>query len=214
MDFFEFKLKFQELSRGVFQDANQFPWNQSGVYCAWLANTHYYVTHSTRILALTSGALALESPLLAQRFISHTLEERGHELLLIKDLNAMSSNLKDNTIVPEMKFYLWSLYHWLSPGGSPLGVLGWVLSLEGLAAHMGPRAYEAASNSWGSDCCTFLKVHSQADQDHLEKALNVASQLSPHHLTTVADAMMAYAYQYQLFLNKITCNFSQKRAAA
>lgn len=213
MDIGYFKKEFERHQTGLEKAAMQFSWEDQEKYLHWLANSFHYVVSSTRLLALAAGCMPAHLTSLSNRFIAHAAEEKGHEKLLVMDLRDFDRRIEDFEVSLEMKFYFRSLYFWVSPASSPIGLLGWVLSLEGLAASIGPLAYDRVRKAYGGKGTKFLKVHSDADPDHLNKALEAVSGLSPDERRLVLSAAKDYANQYVGFLRSIRENGASLRSA-
>ena len=115
----------------------QFPWDNKEAYAEWLANTYHYAFNSTRIIALGAGTMPPHLTKISNRFIQHVAEEKGHEVLLQNDVKALDIDIKNLPVTTAMEMYYRSLYFWVSPSGNPVGLFGWILSLEALAANVG-----------------------------------------------------------------------------
>ncbi|HWU44947.1 MAG TPA: hypothetical protein VN132_15950, partial [Bdellovibrio sp.] len=61
----------QMLLEKTLQAAPHYPWEDKNFYCAWLAQTTYYVRHSTRLLALGGALAPLQQQELHNRFLKH-----------------------------------------------------------------------------------------------------------------------------------------------
>ncbi len=210
MDFNQLKKHFEYSYKKVNESIEAFPWEEQSAYASWLRNSYHYAHNSTRILALAGGVMPSDKTSTSNRFIAHANEEKGHEKLLENDLKFFGLNINDIPVTYEMKEYYQSLYFWLSPAGNPIGLFGWILSLEGLAVKKGNWIYNITKNKFGPKATSFLRVHSDADPDHLEKALTMVSQFSHLELDLVADTLEQYNYHYCLILNSIKQNLNIK----
>lgn len=179
-----------------------FPWQNKEAYAMWLRFTYTYVVNSTRLLALAAGSMPLDKTAYSNRFIEHAAEEKKHELLLIKDLENLGAPMKKNSALDLA--YAQSLFYWVSPLGNPLGLLGWVLGLEGVATHAGPRVYELVKKSHGEKCAHFLRLHAQEDPEHFAKALSAINELNPSDLPVVRAAFFQYCELYGQLLQTIS----------
>lgn len=189
------------------------PWSDRAFYSNWLAHTYHYAENSTRILALAAGHMPMNLTDISQRFIAHAQEERGHELLLQKDLKSFGYQPHDLPLLPQMNAYMWSLYYWFSPNAQTVGILGWILSLEGLAAVAGPTVSEQAISAFGKPGTHFLRVHSDADPDHFDKALAAVATLNESDRQIVLHSAKVYFKLYAEILEGLKLRSAGKLAA-
>jgi Iron-containing redox enzyme len=208
MSFEQLEKSFEQTQRELVTATRDFNWADKNCYAHWLICTLNYVENSTRLLALAGGSMPPDKTAISNRFISHASEEKGHDKLLHNDLKGLGLNATSIKPTTEMLCYSRSLYYWVSPVGNPIGVIGWVLSLEGLAASVGPEIFEIVSSKFGVKSASFLKVHAESDPDHLHKALAVAKGLNEDELQIVMDALVMYSEQYRKILHSI-----EKKAA-
>lgn len=213
MNFQDFKSLFEQNLNHLSDTARTYPWENQQAYASWLANTYHYVCNSTRILALAAAHMPPQLTLLSNRFIAHAAEETGHEKLLERDLKSLGYEPKDFPVSHEMKLYHASLYYWMSPAGNPIGLIGWILSLEGIAAKLGPWGHETTQKIYGTKATNFLRVHAEEDPDHLNKALQAASMFNESQLDLVADSMNMYSQQYAEILKAMAKSLGTKIAA-
>ncbi len=181
-----------------------YPWKNKLSYGNWLLNTAYYANQSTRILSLGAGTMPSHLTSVSNRFIKHAAEEKGHEKLLEKDLNSLKIPVDNLSISPSMKVYFQSLYYWTHSRTSPIGLLGWILSLEALACDRGPWILEQTESSYGKECTNFLRVHSDADPDHLKKALETLRHFDGHELALIEDSLKTYSHIYCQILGDLS----------
>lgn len=185
-------------------EIKRFPWNDKMAYAQWLANTYHYAFNSTRVIALGAGAMPTHLTKISNRFIQHAAEEKGHEKLLENDVKALGLDIVDIPVSSIMQIYYRSLYYWVSPAGNPVGLFGWILSLEALAANAGGSVLSEVKKFHNPKCCSFLNVHSDADPEHLNKALEAISFLSPDELKIVSDSLKMYSENYVRLLSEIS----------
>jgi hypothetical protein len=204
---------FKRTQASLSSNVREFNWANQEAYTMWLANSYEYALNSTRILALTAGAMPLQKTVYSNRFIKHAAEEKGHEKLLEKDVKAFGLNIKDIPVTHEMKMFHHSLYYWFDNNSSPMGIFGFVLALEGLAVSDGPWIYEQAQKAHGKGT-SFLRVHSEEDPEHLNKAIEVLSSCTADDLKVVAASVEQYSKQYGLMLHAINSMSVQKKLVA
>ncbi|MEK6774204.1 MAG: iron-containing redox enzyme family protein [Bdellovibrionota bacterium] len=210
----ELRKIFNDCQEQLKKTAKDFQWQDKKSYGMWLANSYHYALNSTRLLALASGTMPLHLTKISNRFVQHAAEEKGHEKLLENDIKALGFSLNDLPVSSEMKVYYRSLYYWMTPAGEAVGLIGWILSLEGLAAHTGPWLYEQAVKHHGQKAATFLKVHSDADPDHLNKAFEITTLLNDHEMKIVCDSVEMYSEQYIKILESISKGKGSGKQAA
>jgi hypothetical protein len=92
-DFFQAKIRTLEPIR-------QFPWHEARAYAQFLAQTSYYVCHSTRLLGLCASRIGIEREKLHQRFLKHAVEERIHHLLAARDIEHLGFKLRSMPELP------------------------------------------------------------------------------------------------------------------
>lgn len=191
----EVKRKFEAIQVSMKDVATQFPWEDKEAYVSWLAQTYEYATFTTRILALTGAHFPLKQTALASRFIQHATEEKGHDKLLVNDAKALGYDLDSVKLLPEAEAFHKSVYYWIYQGHTAV-IMGWVLFLEGFAVNYGPLLHERAERAHGKKPTSFLRVHTQEDPDHVEKALSALTHFSADELAEVAHGLELYAGLY------------------
>jgi pyrroloquinoline quinone (PQQ) biosynthesis protein C len=179
-----------------------FPWENETAYALWCAQTFYYVSYSTRLLALSAANCSLEQNSFHRRFIDHLGEEKGHERLSINDLKAIGRTIDSLPELPETAIFYQNQYFWILQR-SPLSFFGYVLALEGMAVQAGGNLYQRAVKTYGPKASSFLKVHSEEDISHLETALNQVKEMSGEDLYHIAQNMIQSCLLYTATLAHI-----------
>jgi Iron-containing redox enzyme len=213
MSFAQLKKVFDETQKDLIFSTENFNWTDKPSYANWLSCTFDYAENSTRLLAMAGGMMPKDKTSVSNRFINHAAEEKGHEKLLLNDVKGLGLSFEIVRPTYEMQCYSRSLSYWIAPGGNPVGLIGWVLSLEGVAAAVGPKIFEKVLAKYGAKATSFLKVHAESDPEHLEKALSITKGLSEADTVIVCDALKMYSYQYQRVLESIKLIAEQKSAA-
>ncbi len=158
-----------------------FPWDDAKAYGEFLAQTYYYVCHTTRLLAVAAARIGVEQEKLHHRFLKHAAEERSHHLLALRDLAALGGSLERSPELPAAAA-LYETQYYRSEHIAPTMIFGYILALEGLSVVHGPFVYRSAQAKHGDAACSFLKLHSDEDPDHLDKAFEAIAALSePEH---------------------------------
>jgi thiaminase len=173
-----------------------FPWHDRFAYADWLAQTYYYVRHSTRLLAAAAARFPHDERGIAlhQRFAEHMGEEKRHELLALHDIRALGLALEQFPERDATRMFYETQYYKIEHQG-PLTLFGYILQLEAGMVHKGNHILAQTDAAHGRTASTFVRVHAQDDVEHVEKAFGA--------LTGVADDMLAL----------IDCNLRQSATA-
>lgn len=180
-----------------------FPWEDPKAYSLWLKQTHYFVENSTRLIALAGSRFPLELNHLHRRFLKHCSEEVGHEVLPIRDVNSLGLDFAALKVFPETKALYQSQYYWIERV-NPISFFGYILFLEGLAVHRGKEVFSRVNKAHGPNKHSFLKVHSEEDEDHLEKAFDAVKNISDLEAKLICDNLEMTGYFYISFLKQIS----------
>ncbi len=199
----DIKKKFIEVQDSLTTIAQEFPWENQEAYVSWMAQTYEYATATTRILALTGAHFPMHQTSLATRFIQHATEERGHDKLLVNDAKALGVDLHTLRLLPEAEAFHKSVYYWIYQGQTPV-IMGWVLLLEGFAVRNGPGLHERTEKRFGKKATSFMRVHTQEDPDHVDKAFEALNGFSAAELERVAHGLEVYAKLYANVYTSIT----------
>jgi hypothetical protein len=191
----DIKIKFEKIQDQLSEVSESFPWENTEAYVSWLAQTLEYASYATRILALTGGHFPLHQTALAARFFQHATEEKGHDKLLFSDAKALGYELANIPLLAEAEAFHKSLYFWIYQG-RPAVIMGWILLLEGFAIRRGPAIYARAEKAYGRKPTSYLRVHTEEDPDHVDKAFEVLSIFSESELKDVAHGLELYASLY------------------
>ncbi len=169
-----FQQTYNETMKETRQALEEFPWENLNCYVGWVAQSYYFVRHSTRLLALAAGSASLESDHFHQRFIEHLREELGHEKLLLQDLSSLKQNIQDWPEILETTLFYEQQYFLVQKYG-PKALMGWITFLDGMASDFGPRAVERTQNL-SKASTRFLRLHSEEDLDHIQSAFSLIDQ--------------------------------------
>jgi hypothetical protein len=185
--------------------AKTFSWGDRRVYADWLAQTYYYVRHSTRLLAGSAARFSFDAAgdKLHDRFAAHIGEEKRHEQLALHDLKVLGYSIDElpehdaTRAFYETQYYKTQFRH-------PTALLGYILALEALSAHSGAWIFETVSKAHGESSAAFLKVHAADDPEHVDKAIAAAAALPPEQLAVVEENLRQTTWAYVLLLAEIT----------
>lgn len=153
------------------------------MYEKWLAQTFFFVRHSTSLLGYALPHL--KCPEIRYRFETHIAEEKKHELLIVKDLKNLGKKIEDfkeNSLTSA--FYHSQFYRIHFESGTSL--LGYILFLEALACTWGKQLY-ATNKQKFSLSVSFLKVHAEEDPDHVKEALAQLELLDEKQLVEIKN---------------------------
>jgi len=177
-------------------------------YANWLAQTYYFVRHSTSLLG--HALPHLKDPQMKARFEKHIGEEERHELLAIKDLEKLGRDIHEfKESAMTQAFYQGQYYRITFEGGTSL--LGYILYLEGLAVHIGRSAYEEIKDVHKSSLL-FLKVHAEEDPHHLSHAIDAINSLPERDQEVILNNLN---YTKEIYLQMMQFrHFAEKKKAA
>ncbi len=188
---------YREATAPLLQKLVESPWEDKEFYANWLSQTYYFVSNSTRLISL-AGSLFPDNKL-HHRFVDHAKEERNHELLLTNDLKHLGMELQSE-FASTSGFYqsqvFWMFFR------SPASFFGYVLCLEGIAVDYGQKAFERVQAAHGKKASNFLKVHSEEDVGHLDKAFELLEGLSPEQRQQIEQNLRQCAAMYSGILDE------------
>jgi thiaminase len=173
------------------------------VYADWLAQTYYYVVHSTSLLGYALPHL--KNMELKRHFEQHLGEETRHDLLAVKDIERLGYSMDQ---FPEhamtQAFYHSQYYRINFEGGTSL--LGYILFLETMAVHWGKDAYEQIK-SCHKNSVLFLKVHAEEDPQHVDNAIGAIMKLSESEQEVIVRNMH---YSYEVYAKMLDSNLKMQ----
>lgn len=183
----------------MIKSLNEYPWDNKLAYAEFLAQTYYYIRHSTRLLAASAARFSQEDQAMHKRFMKHSDEENSHELLAVRDLQKLGYKIEDFVELPQTRaFYevqYYKIEHW-----DPAALLGYILALEVTATHLAPIE-KKLSGLYGKECVKLIQVHSDEDPDHVEKALKSISALKDERVAqiqiNIEQSAILYAYMIE-----------------
>lgn len=189
------------------------PWEDKDFYAAWLAQASYYIRHSTRLLALTGSRIPVNDNSMHHRFLSHCAEEKGHENLPLMDMKAIGKNPGDFEELPSTQAFYQNQYYWIEHV-HPHAFFGYILFLESLACDYGPKLTEMIEKIHGPKSVSFLKVHSDADVEHVRDALERVHKLPPEDQKVIQENLRFTAGMYEQICHQALASAMNKKAKA
>ena len=103
-------------------------------YLAYLWETYHLARHTPRMLALGVARLADDRRQLRNWFFEQTIEENGHDLFCLKDIEQLGANPREirNTQPGPGAWGPVSQNYFMATYGNPVGILGVATATEGL----------------------------------------------------------------------------------
>jgi thiaminase len=183
---------------------DRFPWEERRAYADWLAQTYHYVCHSTRLLAAAAARFPYtdRGNVLHHRFAAHMAEEKKHELLCVHDLKRLGTSL-DAHVEHHTTRAFYEPQYFKIEHQAPIALFGYILPLEAIGPATGHSIVARVAKAYGERCDSFLRVHSEEDVSHLDKALEMLRELPEHEQTLVEANMRQTTFGYVAMLNDI-----------
>jgi thiaminase len=177
------------------------PWQDKAVYGAFLAQTYYYVSHSTRLLALAASRFKFSEEKLHRRFVKHATEEMSHEILALRDLEKLGFALDQYPEFPSTRAFYQTQYYMIEHV-SPWTFWGYVLMLEGLALTKGPWLFDQIKQHHGEEPASFVKVHAAEDVGHMAEAEKAIQSLPDRERPLVIEQIENSSFYYRSMLEQ------------
>jgi hypothetical protein len=176
----KYQMSVDQMSLGI----RSYSWEDKRSYAEFLAQTYYYICHSTRLLAASAARFSQADQHLHKRFLKHTDEENSHELLALRDLQKLGYKLSDFPELAQTKT-LYEIQYYKIEHCDPAALMGYILALETMAGNDFKWLKEKLIGLYGKECVKFVQVHADEDPDHIEKALDVIEKLEHHRLAAI-----------------------------
>lgn len=192
------------------------PWDNKVFYANYMAQTFYYVRHSTRILALSAGRLDYEhQQQIHLRFLKHLGEEANHEKLALNDLKFLGYKIDDFSELNSTRFFYEPQYYKIEHQ-HPMALMGYILFLEVLAFNVCPPLSRKLHDLYGKKSATFLFVHGEEDPHHVSEAKKLLESLDPVALKFITENLIQSSYAFDMMMKEIrdySLEFPIKKAA-
>jgi len=183
------------------QTFQEMPWTNKEFYKNWLAQSFYYTTHSTRMLAFAAGWSSPDEQNYYRRSLAHIREEQSHDLLAVRDLEKLGS-AREKYAELEICRSLWEPQFYKMQR-SPKSLLGYILALENLAVLTFPKLNQTLIETFGKESTHFVRVHAEDDPDHVEEALQQIAACTPEEQQEIQKNFDQTCVAYRLLLNDI-----------
>lgn len=174
----------------------------SHVYAQWLAQSYFFVRHSTRLLNLSSGLTPFELNFYHLRANEHAHEEKNHEKMLIMDLKDLGYKIEDFNESPIIKAFYQTQYYTIEHI-HPLGFIGYIYLLESLPLGLGKTMLKKIEPSYGKKATTFLRVHTQEDEKHIESLLKLIESLPKDLSNQIEQNLILSGTLYNAFFQEL-----------
>jgi hypothetical protein len=178
-------------------------WKNPQIYGDFLAQTHYHICHSTRLLA-AAGSLfdtSAAQDKLHLQCVKHAGEERSHEKLSTSDLAEIGFQLENFSELQSTKALYRSAYY-LIDRESPYTMFGYAFILECL----GPRAVaieQLLKAHYGPKAVKHLSLHAHEDPEHIEGYIAMLDALSEKEQAWVEEGIASTAFHYKRIFEEI-----------
>lgn len=182
-----------------------FVWRDRERYGDWLAQTYWYVRHSTRLLAAAAARFGHDDlgNSLHVRFAAHMAEEKRHELLAKHDLSALDLRLDAFAERPSTRGFYECQYYKIEHV-NPVALFGYILALEAMSAAHGPWVYERVASAHGPAAATFLKLHAHDDADHVQKAIAMLERIDARGRADIEQNLLQSTFGYLAMLGELS----------
>lgn len=172
------------------------------VYAHWLSQTYFFVRHSTRLLNLSSGLTPFELNFYHLRANDHAREEKNHEKMLIMDLTELGYDINTFEESPIIKAFYQTQYYAIEHI-HPLGFIGYIYLLESLPLELGKTLLKVIEPVHGKKATTFLRVHTQEDEDHIQSLLKLIDNLPKELVKEIEQNLILSGTLYNSFFEEL-----------
>lgn len=198
------KALLQEHLERIAPEVEGFPWEDRKAYADFIAQTYYYVRHSTRLLAASAARFALDErgSALHRRFAEHMAEEKSHERLALHDMKHLGESLENYPELPVTRMFYEPQYFKIEHL-EPVALFGYILGLEAVGPRYGAIVNARIAAAFGRESTTFLRLHAEEDVDHLDKALRMIDATTEAERALIADNLCQTLYGYGAILTQV-----------
>lgn len=190
------------------------PWHDPEFYKMWLAQTHYLIRHTTKLLALAAAYVKVENRKHHYVMLDHIKGELHHDLMPLKDLKDFGADISEFPELPETEMIRQLQYYWISHE-NPLSLCGYAFLLEGAAKFYGPQLLKSLQAKYGTKGSLFLKVHVTVDQEHYEEGSLFLDTLNLEECQYIIRNMQQSNILYSRMIDRIMNEYlAQKTTTA
>lgn len=179
-------------------------------YISFLIQLYPIVSHFCPLMAAAVGRCADRYPQLRQYLYEHIEEEKGHEQMVLDDLESLkfdSSTVPGQLPRPPVQAMLGLNYHAID-AMNPHYVLGMIYVLEIVSSVYGGRAAHSISRSIDvplSQGFSFLESHAVLDDDHLAEIRKVMQSIQETEL----ESMVLNSVRTNFYLFKQVLGYAE-----
>jgi pyrroloquinoline quinone (PQQ) biosynthesis protein C len=198
------KTTLDDCMKQVGRATERFPWENPQAYGDWLAQTYFYVCHSTRLLAAAAARFPYDERgnILHHRFAAHMAEEKKHELLCIHDLKKIGSSIEAHSEHHSTRSF-YEVQYYKIEHKTPLALFGYILPLEAVGPMFGLPICDRLVKAYGEKSESFMRVHSEDDVEHIEKAFEMLKSVTPREQAYIEENIRQTAFGYISMLEDI-----------
>lgn len=183
----------------TFQRTN---WDQKEIYANWLAQSYYYVCHSTRLLAAAASRFGVDRDQYHTQLTQHIHEERFHERIAIADLKKLGESITNFPELTSTKSLYRSTYY-LIDRVHPVCFYGYVFYLELLPQLGGKRVIEIVQDAHGKNTTKFIEVHVNEDPGHVQSYFDLLETMPSDEKRLVLEGFFSAHDNYQAMMKEI-----------
>jgi hypothetical protein len=182
----------------------RFPWEDAKAYGDWLAQSYYYISHSTRLLAAAAARFPYDERgnALHHRFAAHMAEEKKHELLCIHDLKVLGTTVDNYPEHHTTRAFYEAQYFKIEHLG-PIVLFGYILPLESISPAAGSTWMPRVTSAHGAKSAAFLKLHAEEDVEHIDKAIEALATATDAERRLIETNMRQTTFGYLAILQDI-----------
>lgn len=180
-------------------------WSNKKAYAKWLAQSYYYTSYSTRMLAFAAGWSDKSEKSFYKRSIKHISEEQGHDIVALNDLKNLGENIDSYSELGVTRAMWESQFYKIQK--DPAFLLGYILGLEAFAVRTLREFYSVLHKHYPENSLLFVKVHADDDPDHVEEALK---QIEACTADQQKEIFISYQHTIELYNSMVQQIFSQK----
>jgi hypothetical protein len=170
-------------------------WRDRATYGNWLAQTYYFVCHSTRLLTAAAARFRVDRDDLHYQLAGHVMEEKHHERLATGDMKAMGYSIDDFPELTSTK-NLYRTPYYLIDREHPIAFYGYVYLLEMLSTFRGGKIMREAAEAFGEKSVKFLRLHVNEDEGHIRTYSDFIDALPEEEFRQVLEGVATTAHNY------------------
>ncbi len=179
----------------------EYPWHDLNFYSCWLAQSYFYTSRSTRLLLMAASHATMEQSALHRRFAIHATEEKGHELLAVRDLKDLGWDIQTIGEFPMTTAFYATQFYKVQNQSSQL-LMGWVLPLEGVAVEYGEKIRDAVKKHHPKASTRFLDIHIGEDEAHVAEAIKAIETIPKEEMPGIINNIETTADMYLRVLDQ------------